>query len=200
MCASRVLHQVLLLSVFLFTDMSQTGRGVHLQDLTAVGTWTSQEELHINILEMKVVHLSLNALPCRIKGETMIFICDNTMVVAYLKTCAGWPRRSSPVRAAHGPHERETHSKEEHSSRSVKLFGSDPSHGMIPFLGVQHHLQGIQLSSVGPICHQGKQCPHLYAIHYGVEGKCFSAPVGSPNHLYLPSMCSSKAGFVKSDA
>ena len=41
----------------------QTGLGVHPQDLTTAGMWSSQErKLHINILEMKVVQLALNAL------------------------------------------------------------------------------------------------------------------------------------------
>ena len=65
--------------------MSQTGLGVHLQDLTVVGTWSPKKrEFHINILEMKAVQLALDAIKDRIVGQELVPM-NNTPLVMYLK-------------------------------------------------------------------------------------------------------------------
>ena len=46
-------------SLLLYTNVSLTGSGVHLQDLILAGMWTAEEkELHMNILEMEVLQLT----------------------------------------------------------------------------------------------------------------------------------------------
>ena len=91
-------------SLFLFTDASLAGWGAHLLDSTAVGVWSWEEKkLHSNILEMKVVHLALEAFLDTVAGELLILMSDNTTVVAYLEKkgaqcqrhCVIWNRRSS---------------------------------------------------------------------------------------------------------
>ena len=50
-----VLFQVLLPSLLISTDASQTGWDAHLQVVTVVGRWSFQErELYINVSEMNV--------------------------------------------------------------------------------------------------------------------------------------------------
>ena len=69
----------------LYTSATQTGWEAHLQDLTAAGLCTEEErELHISVLEMKVVQLTVDALKDRIVREDLVLMRDNTMVVAYL--------------------------------------------------------------------------------------------------------------------
>ena len=54
-------------SSLLFTGASRTGLGAHMQDLTSMRTWTSQEnEFHVNMLEKNAVELALNAFLHRI--------------------------------------------------------------------------------------------------------------------------------------
>ena len=55
--------QHLLPSVFLLTELSETGWGEHLQKLHAAGEWLSLElDHHINYLETRAVLLALMAL------------------------------------------------------------------------------------------------------------------------------------------
>ena len=64
------------LSLVLHTDVSQIAWGLHLQDFSATGMWSSGErEFHIIASKMKVVHL--------------VLMNDNTTVVAYLKSKEG---------------------------------------------------------------------------------------------------------------
>ena len=67
------------------TEASQIGLGAHLQDLTAVGTWTPQKELSVNILEIKAVQLVLNAFEDRIMGEDLGLMSNNATLVVSLK-------------------------------------------------------------------------------------------------------------------
>ena len=55
-------------------------------DLTAAGIWLSVENnLNINIQEMKLVQLSLNAFILRMMGEAVVLMTDSATGVAYLK-------------------------------------------------------------------------------------------------------------------
>ena len=48
----------------LFTDAAVAGWGAYLLDLTAVGVWSREEkEFHLNVLEMKAVHLAFRRPP-----------------------------------------------------------------------------------------------------------------------------------------
>ena len=45
--------------LLLFTNVSRTGWEVHLQNLTAAGTWTEEEDnCHVSVLEIKAVQLA----------------------------------------------------------------------------------------------------------------------------------------------
>ena len=47
-----------------------TGWGVHFQELNTASAWSLEDELHINMLEMKVGQLSLDAFLFWILGES----------------------------------------------------------------------------------------------------------------------------------
>ena len=73
-------------SLLLYTNTSQTFWGMHLQDLRAAGTWTAEEKkLYISILETRAVQLALDTFIDRVIGEHLVFMSNNTIVVAYLK-------------------------------------------------------------------------------------------------------------------
>ena len=60
-------------SPLLYSNALMISWGAHLQDLMAAGVWSQEErELHINVLEMKVVWLALNAFLSTILGELVI--------------------------------------------------------------------------------------------------------------------------------
>ena len=67
--------------ILLYTDMSQTGWGIHLQDLT---TTEKESRLHISIPAVKVVQLDLDVF----KEKDLVLMSD-TMVVGYLKKQGG---------------------------------------------------------------------------------------------------------------
>ena len=70
--------------------MLRTGWGTYLQDLSAIGVCTKEEiNLHINILEMKVIQLALTAFRDQIMGESVDLMSDNATVVAYMKKQGG---------------------------------------------------------------------------------------------------------------
>ena len=98
---------------------------------------TIQKSLHINILEMKVVVLVLNAFLATIVGKSIILKSDNATVITYLKE-QGW---DSDVRSGTGGHlvDRgsfgssfgEVYSQEEHSGEPAESLRSGPSHRII---------------------------------------------------------------------
>ena len=70
----------------MFQMVAQTGLGVHLQDLTALGTRTfSEKDLHVIVLEVKAFQLALNAFLLRIIGETLFLMSDSITVLVYFK-------------------------------------------------------------------------------------------------------------------
>ena len=91
------------------------------------------------------------------------------------------------VRAVHGQHHDQMHSREEkHSSRLVEPSGSDPSSGV-------QHMQKIQSFSHRSVCYQGEcKAPYLSVTHsgsHGVEGRHFSILVERPTvsvYAFLP--------------
>ena len=63
---------------------------MHLQDFAAEGTWPFQgKKLNISMLQMKAVHLALNAFLHRIMGESVILMSDIATVVASQKKLGG---------------------------------------------------------------------------------------------------------------
>ena len=68
-------------SLQLYTNVSWTGWRVHFQGLTAAGKWASiEKDLHTNILEMKAIELTLNALLPRIMGESVVPMSNSVTV------------------------------------------------------------------------------------------------------------------------
>ena len=62
------------------------GWGTHLLNLTTAEIWCREEEqLHINVLEMKAVHLAPDAFLDLVVGESVVLMSDDTAVAAYLK-------------------------------------------------------------------------------------------------------------------
>ena len=69
----------------LYSDASRSGWGAHLLDQSASGLWSNQEtSLHINILEMKVLFLALQAFREIVTDQRVTAMCDNSTVVAYV--------------------------------------------------------------------------------------------------------------------
>ena len=74
----------------IFTDASREGRGAHLGDFTASGSWSvSESRLHINFLELKAVLLALKRFQHIVQGQIVLVATDNTTVVAYINKEGG---------------------------------------------------------------------------------------------------------------
>ena len=110
------------------------------------------------------------------------------------------------VRTEQGQHHDKIHiEEEEHSYGPIKAPGSDPSYRMISsFLGIQRHLHGVQSPPSRYVCNwSNRESPHLHVTHsrsHGVEGGCFSEPIGQPKGLCFLSIHSFEADLVKGDA
>ena len=73
-----------------YTNASVTGWGTHLRDFIAARVWSREEkELYINVLDMKLVQLALNAFLPRILGESVVLVSDSATVMLYLKKTRG---------------------------------------------------------------------------------------------------------------
>ena len=76
----------------IFTDASLSGWGAHVEPegLLFHGVWSEdQSRLHINVLEMKVIFLSLSRAVHKVKNSTVLVSTDNTTVVAYIRHQGG---------------------------------------------------------------------------------------------------------------
>lgn len=77
-------------SKILTTDASKHGYGGHLENHICQGTWFKDEQkLHINHLELKAVHLSLQKFLPHLRGQSVLVRSDNTTVVQYLNRQGG---------------------------------------------------------------------------------------------------------------
>lgn len=78
-----------------FTDSSLQGWGAHLNFMEIKGKWSPLEsQMHINNLELKVVHLALKHWKSKVSGKTVLIATDNTTVVAYINKQGGTQSRS----------------------------------------------------------------------------------------------------------
>ncbi|KAJ1121781.1 hypothetical protein NDU88_000300 [Pleurodeles waltl] len=88
-------HQVLP-SDTLVTDASLQGWGAHLGPFQAQGLWSDKEkQYHINLLELRAVHLALKSFIPLIQGKTLLIQTDNTTTMYYLNKQGG--TRSLPL-------------------------------------------------------------------------------------------------------
>ena len=70
----------------LHINVSLTSWDMNLYNSIVVEVGSLEEkELYINIIEMKMVQVTLNSFLPRILGESIVFMSDNTTVVAYQK-------------------------------------------------------------------------------------------------------------------
>ena len=77
-------------TMLLFTDASLRGWGAHLEDLVASGVWSeADQDLHINILELRAVWFALQSFQERLMGHRVALMSDNTTVVAYINKQGG---------------------------------------------------------------------------------------------------------------
>ena len=80
----------------IFTDASKEGRGAHLNERTARGSWSLPEsKLHINYLELKAVFLALKEFQDLCTYQIVLVVTDNTTVVSYITKEGGM--RSGPL-------------------------------------------------------------------------------------------------------
>ncbi len=100
-----------------YTDASAKGWGATFNGHAVSGVWTGpQLHWHINCLELLAVHLALNRLKRRSRGEHVLVRTDNTATVAYINQQGGlrsrrmsqlarhlllWSRRASEVASRH---------------------------------------------------------------------------------------------------
>ena len=76
--------------LLMYTDASQQGWGAHLLDLQTAGLWSPQENnLHINLLELRAVWLGLMSFQKFVQGKVVVAMCDNSTVFAHIKHQGG---------------------------------------------------------------------------------------------------------------
>ena len=79
------------------TDASQTGWGAVWEGRTVRGHWEHQwDKEHINVLELRAIHLGLRALLPFIQGKHVLVRTDNRSAVYYVNHQGG---TGLPVRA-----------------------------------------------------------------------------------------------------
>ena len=77
-------------SVQIQTDASKTGWGALVQGKVFQGTWCqSERNLHINVLELRAVREVCRACPERLVNRSVLFLIDNTTVVAHINRQGG---------------------------------------------------------------------------------------------------------------
>ncbi len=85
-----------------YTDASAKGWGATFNGLAVSGVWTGpQLHWHINCLELLEVHLSLNRLKRRLRGEHVLVRTDSTATVAYINRQGGLRSRRMSQLARH---------------------------------------------------------------------------------------------------
>ncbi len=73
-----------------YTDASAKGWAATFNGLAVSGVWTGpQLHWHINCLELLVVHLALNCLKRRLRGEHVLVRTNSTVTVAYINRQGG---------------------------------------------------------------------------------------------------------------
>ncbi len=78
------------------------GLGGHVQRHAVLGVWTGpQLHWHINCLELLAVHLALNRLKRRLRGEHVLVRTDNSATVAYINRQGGLRSRRMSQLARH---------------------------------------------------------------------------------------------------
>ncbi len=85
-----------------YTDASAKGWGATFNGHAVSGVWTGpQLHWHINCLELLAVHLALNRLKRRLRGEHVLVRTDNTATVAYINRQGGLHSRRMSQLARH---------------------------------------------------------------------------------------------------
>ncbi len=85
-----------------YTDASAKGWGATFNGHAVSGVWTGpQLHWHINCLELLAVHLALNRLKGRLRGEHVLVRTDNTATVAYINRQGGLRSRRMSQLARH---------------------------------------------------------------------------------------------------
>ncbi len=87
-----------------YTDASAKGWGATFNGLAVSAVWTGpQLHWHINCLELLAVHLALNRLKRRLRGEHVLVRTDSTATVAYINRQGGLRScRNSPATSSSG--------------------------------------------------------------------------------------------------
>ena len=74
----------------LYTDASNHGWGAHVLEHSAAGVWPpALKGAHINLLEMKAVHMALLSFQAVLSGKAVLLCTDNTTVACYLNKQGG---------------------------------------------------------------------------------------------------------------
>ncbi len=85
-----------------YTDASAKGWGATFNGHAVSGVWTGpQLHWHINCLELLAVHLALNRLKRRLRGEHVLVRTDNTATFAYINRQGGLRSRRMSQLARH---------------------------------------------------------------------------------------------------
>ncbi len=85
-----------------YTDASAKGWGATFNGLAVSGVWTGPKlHWHINCLELLAVHLALNRLKRRLRGEHVLVRTDSTATIAYINRQGGLRSRRMSQLARH---------------------------------------------------------------------------------------------------
>ncbi len=85
-----------------YTDASAKGWGATCNGLAVSGVWTGpQLHWHMNCLVLLAVHLALNRLKRRLRGEHVLVCMDSTATVAYINQQVGLRSRRMSQLARH---------------------------------------------------------------------------------------------------
>ena len=69
-------------NIQIFTDASNKGWGAHSEQVSTKCLWSDREKrLHINVLELKVLSLTLKRFKDRCQSQTVLVATDNSTVV-----------------------------------------------------------------------------------------------------------------------
>ena len=82
-------------SLILVSDASRIGWGSTLGHLEISGKWSvTESNLHINILELRAIHLALKHWTSLVMNKTVAVCSDNTTALSYIKKEGGTKSRA----------------------------------------------------------------------------------------------------------
>ena len=180
----------------IFTGASKEGRGAHLNERTARGTWSLPEsKLHINYLELKAVFLALKEFQGLCTDKIVLMATDKTPVVSCINKEGGMRLENLDlVYQTSSNSQSLTHSgPTERGSRQAILFRPDHSNRMVPpSRGFPSYMQQVAPAPDRPICHEVQQRVTSVCVtstgSLSSNSGCTQFPMGGSGCICLPTI------------